>query len=292
MRALLLTIAVAMSATAAGAQSDPYRPFAIGDEWVFQTYFGTDSPFVSWPATGYSRYVVTRDTLADGVTYRVVDLSSIGRLGEVTPVCSAGVAYAADGTASVLRITGSATAAQCAANFTYPLSPPVVRTVSPGTYLVGDVPTTFATVRETEEAGATASGEQFYRSVWYAAGVGLIAAGQRETYRTNTIGFSKRLSYASVGGQVYGANPVAGEAPPPSAAAPRLRAYPSPATAFVTIASAERGAVDVFDALGRRVAAGEAAPGAPLRLNVSAWPPGVYVVRSDGAQTARFVVVR
>ena len=60
----------------------------------------------------------------------------------------------------------------------------------------------------------------------------------------------------------------------------------------MTVEAAERGPVEVFDLLGRRVATGEAAPGAPLRLDVRAWPAGVYVVRGAAAQAARFVVAR
>ena len=106
------------------------------------------------------------------------------------------------------------------------------------------------------------------------------------------ISVSSRLVYARVGERVYGVNVVAGETGPAPSAPSGLRAYPVPARQSVTVEADEATTIGVFDALGRRVATGEAAPGRPLRLGVSAWPAGVYIARDAAGRSARLVVAR
>ena len=94
---------------------------------------------------------------------------------------------------------------------------------------------------------------------------------------------------------MYGANPVAGGEVPAGQEVRALRVYPVPAGRSATVEADEASAVEVVDALGRVVASGEAAPGRPLRLDVSAWPAGVYVARSvgtSGPRASRLVVAR
>ena len=287
MRVLLLL--ACLTSAAASAQTDPlqFRPLAVGDTWVFNAYWGSPDPFVSWTPQSVSQYRVTGDTLVAGTAYKVIELAGV-EAGVATPLCSAGVAYDAAGAPTLVRLTGSPTALQCVRPFAFALTPQSVTTHTPGTYLVGSTPTTFATVRQTRETGQTTAGAPFERDVYFAAGVGVIAFGQVEAVGTNAVAFSQRLAYARVGGTEYGANPVAGETAPATAAT--LRAYPNPARAALTVEA--DGAVRVFDALGRLVVQGSAAPGRPLRLDVSAWPAGLYVARTDAGQAVRLVVAR
>ena len=289
MRVFVLLFALLGAVSAASAQPDllQFRPLAVGDTWVFNFYQGTTDPFVMWAPQSISQYRVTGDTLVDGTAYRIVEASTVQE-GTAAPVCSAGVAYDAAGEATLVRLTGSPTALQCVRRFAFPLTPQTVTTHTPGTYLVGSTPTTFATVRQTRETGFLSTGAPSERDVYFAAGVGVIAFGQAEGVGTNVFAFSQRLAYARVGGTEYGVNPVAGEDAP--AAAATLRAYPNPARAMLTVDA--DGAVRVFDALGRLVATGTAAPARPLRLDVSAWPAGVYVARTDAGQAVRLVVAR
>lgn len=75
----------------------------------------------------------------------------------------------------------------------------------------------------------------------------------------------------------------------PAAAAPTPRLYPNPAPGPATLSGASAGAaVDVFDALGRRVATATADARGTAALP-SGLRPGVYVVRA-GASTVRWVV--
>lgn len=83
------------------------------------------------------------------------------------------------------------------------------------------------------------------------------------------------LAYAHVDGTAYGARAIATEAAP---ARPALRVYPNPTPAELTVeGSGPR--VEVVDALGRLVMARSGLPEAAVRLDVSALPAGVYVVR-------------
>ena len=102
-------------------------------------------------------------------------------------------------------------------------------------------------------------------------------------------GCSTRLRYASVGGVEYGRRFTSAQAPP--AARARLAVFPNPASGRVVV-SLPGGAARlvVTDLLGREVARVEGL-GAEARLDVSAWPAGVYAARAGGA-SVRFTVVR
>ena len=93
---------------------------------------------------------------------------------------------------------------------------------------------------------------------------------------------------------------VAGEAVEPTGPPTRLTVRPSPAASQVAVdlgAPARTPAtVEVVDVLGRAVARREIAPGASsVSVDVSAWPPGVYVARvtdGDDTRAVRLTVVR
>ena len=94
--------------------------------------------------------------------------------------------------------------------------------------------------------------------------------------------------------------PVATEARPDADEAPAAEPFalfPNPSAAHVTVQLApgsEPARVEAFDVLGRRVATLHDGPVAgPMRADVSAWPPGVYlvrVVREGRAETRRLTV--
>ena len=81
---------------------------------------------------------------------------------------------------------------------------------------------------------------------------------------------------------------------PPSAERRALRAYPNPVRGALTIEAPTAGAaVEVFDAVGRRVARLTAGPGGQARWDAQSAPAGVYFVRvPDGGPTTQVVVVR
>ena len=79
----------------------------------------------------------------------------------------------------------------------------------------------------------------------------------------------------------------------------RLSASPNPTSARVLVEvwgrTSPRLALDVFDALGRRVATAEVPGGAraTVRLDASGWAPGPYTARvRESGETVRFTVVR
>lgn len=121
--------------------------------------------------------------------------------------------------------------------------------------------------------------------------VGATAPGGRRDTTTE-----RTLIYASVGGAVYGGEPVA-TASRPDQATVRLRVGPNPTHGHATlwVEGSGAGEVTVFDVLGREVRRhAEVRPGA-VRLDLSGLPAGAYTVRfSDGASvsTARLLVVR
>lgn len=286
MRVLLL-LTMWISAVTASAQVADFRPLSVGDEWVFWTFWGTRDPFVTnYSAPGVQQFLVTGDTLVDGMNYHIVEVSSVSD-GMATPVCSVGLRYDVNGVAAVVPRTGLPTALSCVRSFTFYMPPGSVTTHSPGTFLVGNTPTTFPVVRQMRETGVMDDGRPFERDTYFATGVGLIAAGHVEAYRTNAVAFSRRLVYARVSGVTYGSNPVSGESIPEGSVGLAVSAYPNPARGVLNVSVALPEATSVrleaFDALGRRVAeVDRALPAgtAEVRLDASAWAPGVYVVRA------------
>lgn len=81
----------------------------------------------------------------------------------------------------------------------------------------------------------------------------------------------------------------------PDEASRRITVSPNPAARIVRIETLEAARVTVSDALGRRVAVFADVSAGEFAVDVSAWPPGVYVVRAEspsGVISARLVVAR
>lgn len=126
-----------------------------------------------------------------------------------------------------------------------------------------------------------------YGSV-YVADVGLLHAGGGCEPCSVFDGYQTwRLLRATVGRTTYevGQTTVAAERPRTAEA---MTLHPSVTRTAATLRLAAPSAVEVFDVTGRRVYRAEASAG-DHRIDVSAWAPGLYVVRA-GSETRRLVV--
>ena len=284
MRALLLLACLASAAAA--AQSDPYRPLAVGNTWTFTrtAQSGSNAP---QPLTSL-RVRSVRDTV---VSSRAAVVLECQRFSAEGTAGARGTAVAFRSPGASIRLTGNVTCERMYDGPTPSTFPGQVRVSNP--LAVGGTAYPVASVAGSAYPvgpGGT-HGSSDYRFD-YADPIGQV---RFELYSQSSSGGTTTtssevwtLAYAVVSGETYGANPVAGE--PAPAAAATFRAYPNPARAALTVDA--DGAVRVFDALGRLVAQGDAAPTRPLRLDVSAWPAGVYVARTDAGQAVRLVVAR
>jgi hypothetical protein len=97
------------------------------------------------------------------------------------------------------------------------------------------------------------------------------------------------LIYARVDGVEYGQAVVSVESPMRIPMVPTLQVYPNPASDHVNVSAASN-RLDVFDLLGRRVAEVKVAAGDRIRLDVSTWPRGAYIVYSG--EQSRVLIVR
>lgn len=132
--------------------------------------------------------------------------------------------------------------------------------------------------------------------------LGLTSGGKRYTAGTATVDVvdsvgmirqrtsnaSMTLVYVRVGAQSYGTSRTVDAEALDGASAMTL--HPSVTRTAATLRLAAPSTVEAFDVTGRRVYRAEAAVG-EHRIDVSAWSPGVYVVRAGGA-TRRLVVAR
>lgn len=281
----LLALAL-VAASAASAQTVPFRPLAVGNSWTYMLRaVSTQTPTCSLPAepTGSVVLSVVRDTTLSGAEARVVrclELDAFARvvsLSETVVTAAFGPVRMGESACTPL-LTGAAPNG----------SPPGAYPVSIGgrevvmnalAFYVFSGNGSGATLGRTEERYGDRVG-LYERQQEYSRG--LPPASCSKTAAT--------LVAATIAGETFGV--VAGEDGP--AAERTLWAYPTPARARVTVEAGTASAVEVSDALGRRVATGDAAPGQPLLLDVSAWPPGVYLARTVGGplQTVRIVVAR
>ena len=277
MRSLCLLAALACLPAAAQDAASLF-PLGTGDTWTYLDLI-----------TGrYQRWTVVGDTLVGGETYRLVDRALLELSGQRVggsrePVR---VETSPDGSAGgVVNPTGGLRAG--------------------GAFLAGPGPGDSHTVvvgglSYTVPGGYMHTdliGTGYYTYADFASGIGLIETGYFNSHQGGPPPVADfRLRYAEVGGQVYGANPVASGDGPARVPSLALTAAPSPAADALTLRldGAERAAVEVYSATGRLVSRGEAVGGA-LRLDVRTWAPGVYVARAvaDGqAVTTRLVVTR
>lgn len=284
LRLLALTL---VAASAASAQTVPFRPLAVGNSWAYiLRAVSTPTPTCSLPAepTGSVVLSVVRDTTLSGAEARVVrclELDAFARfvsLSETVVTAAFGPVHMGESACTPL-LTG--TAPNGSPPGAYPVDIGGRETVMNAlAFYVFSANGSGATFGRTEELYGDRVG-LYERQREYSRG--LPPASCSKTAAT--------LLAATVDGETFGVV-VAGEDGP--AAERTLRAYPTPARTRVTVEAGAASAVEVSDALGRRVATGDAAPGQPLLLDVSAWPPGVYLARTVGGplQTVRIVVAR
>ena len=101
------------------------------------------------------------------------------------------------------------------------------------------------------------------------------------------------LTYALVDGEAYGAGLDAAEGPGESASQSQLALYPNPTRGEITVRSTfdHLGPVlvEVFDVRGRRVMSAPLPPSGLGTMDLSAQPPGLYLIRAGG-QTERVVL--
>lgn len=293
MRPLLL-LSVLLHVAGASAQTVLYRPLGIGDEWTYRheaAYSFTTGTCPSLSLNGYVRARVLRDTTTlNGSPSRVVACTSYDPAGAVmstgTWVAPFSFNYGETdlGGDACQRVLG--------------WSAPTTSVTIPNPVLIGGAAYLMGSVALYTEAGGGPGGAGYSMVRWYGDRVGATSF----VYQTNgRITFPScryelhTLQYAVVRGETFGVSPVEDEAEPENSAPPLLRIYPVPARTSVTVEVGEAATVEVVDALGRRVASGEAALGRPLRLDVAAWPPGVYVARTageSGRRAVRIVVAR
>lgn len=297
MRFLVLLLASVCCASVS-AQTVQFRPLAIGDQWMYQyesAYSPSSTTCPSLTPQSYLRARVLRDTTLNGAEARVVGCTAYTLGGVATAEGATGVP-AAFASSQALNTGGRA----CLALFgRYTPRPPTASVPAPNPVAIGGAQYVMGSVAITYEEGGGIGGQYAEFTYRFGDRVGMTSwdhiyhgrIDQPTCYRE-----VYTLTYAVVGGETFGATPVAGEDAPSGAATVPMRAYPVPAQTSVTVEVGATGAVEVVDALGRLVASGEAAPGRPLVLDVSAWPAGVYVARASGVdgavQTARLVVVR
>ncbi len=124
-----------------------------------------------------------------------------------------------------------------------------------------------------------------YRFVSFAEGIGYVR--NRADNRPGTMGSANGsdfvLQYAVIGGTTYG-SPLVSDEPDPAGAREALQVQPNPFVGILRF-SVDRAApavaeVDVLDVMGRRVLRTAVAVPGTHELDVSALPPGVYVVRA------------
>lgn len=124
-----------------------------------------------------------------------------------------------------------------------------------------------------------------YRFVSFAEGIGYVR--NRADNRPGTMGSANGsdfvLQYAVIGGTTYG-SPLVSDEPDPAGAREALQVQPNPVVGVLRF-SVDRAApavaeVDVLDMMGRRVLRTAVAVLGTHELDVSALPPGVYIVRA------------
>lgn len=286
MRASLLALSL-LSLSAASAQTSPYRPLTVGNTWTYAvTSASSASPVPT--LNGYLRVVASRDTVVGGRGARVMSCERVSLNG--TPGLQ-GMAVAFLMPGATIRLSG---VSECSRVYDGPGPYPPARISNP-LDIGGTLYPMASVLGASYPVGPGGSHGQSDYSFDYGDPVGMARFAIYTTFLSGgNNGWTEStwtLRYAVVDGQTYGANPVAGEAEP-DAATGGIRVYPVPSRSAVTVEVAEAASVEVLDALGRRVATGEAAAGRPLRLDVSAWPAGVYVARTDAGESVRIVVAR
>ena len=295
-RLLLATTLFAFSALPVLAQLARFHPLQEGNEWAF----ASNGPGTAGASTETTSIVRAQGegtmpgTSEPAMLLECQELSTDGS----TVLATGHYAFPAEplelGARAGVRVSG-ASVHVCDFLF-FETGPPEVDEEST-VIAIGESSYTVDGVLHAFGAGGPHPGSEELLFASYAANVGPYYVEQAIMRNGDPNPFSDTihlLQYALVDGETFGTQATESESTPTAPISPALRAYPSPTAAAVTLNGAD-GAVTVFDLLGRRVTAVEATPGHPVRLDVSAWPAGLYVARvltADGPQTARFVVAR
>ena len=296
LRFLLTSAFAATLALPAFAQTETeyeaYRPLHVGNEWVYEGeyYYSADGS-----VTERQWYFVVRiasETTLSGEPSRIAECIEMDETG--TQVLSVAEMNVPVGYGQPVTVSGDP--GGCGELFS-----PIIGSSSgnEADIEIGGISYAVGSISGYSNQGGPGSGGSGGTSrAIFAESIGLVSY-RSTSYRAFPPSYSSSteytLAYAAIDGDVYGTSSVATEEAAPGVVASRLRAYPSPAATAVTIESGDQADVEIFDLLGRRMAQVETASGQPIRLDVSAWPTGLYVARvltADGPQTARFVVAR
>ena len=285
--AALLVLTCAVPASAQDGY-EPFRPLHVGNEWVYSVdYFEGDTEYecVNEPLpeiTSYSKVRILGDTMLAGAEARIAECVQFDPTGSSI--------LASEEFVISLSAESPNGGGECARFF----GPPG------GAYHPDPSPVNIGgVIYGQDQVGAMMSWSTggpfgFYGEVKYEH-IGHAQTAQGDANPSGCYVRRWHLEYAVIDVEVFGdASPVTAEEAPAEAEPAVFRAYPTPTSTAVTLAGAT-GEVAVFDLLGRRVAQAESAPSQALRLDVSAWPVGLYVARvltDRGPQTTRFVVAR
>jgi hypothetical protein len=299
MRASVVVL-LAVLGLSAQAQIDPlrYRPLAVGDVWVYETR-------VNGVLLAYLSHQATADTTIGGAPYVLVETTLRFAGSPSDSRCRAALAVQVDGSVERVYLGGEISETGCAWHLVEPLAEGAVSEEAPDTFTIGATTYTFDAVRTTHATGYVNANTPYEKDRWFATDVGLVqylyvqcpVIGSGCTYVANL----EELAFASVGGQVYGENPVATEDDPVEGTDLSLTATPNPARDAIRLRLAlpEAGAVRVeaYDVTGRRVHAADLgarpAGASTATVDVSRWAPGLYVVRvTTGYGQAAARVVR
>lgn len=307
MRTLLLLALVSGTASAQGPVYNAARfapPLQVGNRWEY-----VEADHYATPPRPYRLhvYAVTGDIQIGGETYFVLT----GR--DFTP---AGTPEGPLRHCATSRAAGDAPAGTTGlpdydCSYFGVMRVPAPHTSGPTTVTANvtlDISGQSVTVDSTlgfSTSSQGSGGAYGYTSTIRATGIGYVSyrsSGERHAQFCNDPGepscsYDTRwsLAYARLGNVVYGAAVVAGESAATPSPSFTLSASPNPFTSEVSVtATGASGpvAVDVYDALGRRVAGSVVEGGAPFGFRPSA--AGVYVVRAHDAagRTATRRVVR
>lgn len=283
------------------ATYDPlqYMPLAVGNRWTYAVEsYATGLP----PISRLDTYAITGH---DPNTGRY-DLELVRHVeGEPTATYACRIGMASSGR---LLLTGNS--ACVIGTSSVPGEPWTFRHIGNSalrTYEVAGVPHPLLTAAFSESPPQFGPYDPSTRTAYLGAhGVGLLEYSY-SYYNPNpptySIGNSYTLRYASVGGVVYGENPLSTERPGSPGAPARAALYPNPASRTahlsLTLSRPARVGIEVYDVLGRRVLEASPEPlpaGTSARdLDVSGLAAGSYTVRTlvEGAPpiTVRLVVL-
>ena len=301
---LLLALVLASGSALAQVPLARYQPLSVGDFHAYGYYVAETWTSTACPAQQLRSYETTRvvaDTLVDGQAGFVVTcMTTTANMG-TTRINRYAVRVSANGALTVATVRNGG---GCALLGTFVPAFSGTMVTEPGSVTVGGMSYAVPGVRQDRFSGSGSGQTVGGTDQVLAADLGLVSdlnyqsRGLPPQYCRQ---YRRELVAASVSGRQYGAI-VAGEAEPTASVRLSVSAVPNPSAGAVTLqlaaAEAVEASVDVFDALGRRVGGAASAvwPAgtSEVRVDGTAWAPGVYVVRVTGrdGQTATARIVR